>query len=168
MVIIFSRRNSRFLKEIANILCNFGCGYIDDRKIVLKENCFSVIAEYNKTNIDFIKGVVVFCDDTEKFNGQTLPPNAIGVSDGNNRNALNIFKNNKTAAISCGMNPKNTITLSSIENGKIFISLQRTIIDINGNKIEPGEYKMDYNNSYDPFSYLISLAVLLVMDKYTQ
>ena len=60
------------------------------------------------------------------------------------------------------MNSKNTITLSSIIDNELLASLQRSIYDINGKKLEPAEFKIKLNKNYSPFSVMASLAVLLL------
>ena len=60
------------------------------------------------------------------------------------------------------MGAKNTITLSSINSETLLTTLQRTVTDINGNEIEPEEFKIKLKKEYLPFSVMASVAVMLL------
>ena len=64
--------------------------------------------------------------------------------------------------ITCGMNPKNTVTLSSLTAASALVSLQRTVTDIFGYEAEPGEFRIKLNRGYSPFAVTASAAVFLL------
>ena len=163
MVIIFSNRKSKTEQEIIEILKQFGATYISDNNIYYQDSSFTIISAYKNTKLNIKKGIALFLDDTKKFENQILPINIIGICEENNKQALEIFYKNKIPAICCGMNAKNTITLSSLNNDDILISLQRTITQLNGNIIEPAELKINLKKQYQPFSVMASIAVLLLL-----
>lgn len=163
MVILFSGRKSSTEKEIIDILTSYGANYISDKKINLSGKNFTIISEYKKTDMSLKNGIAVFIDDTERFNGQTFPKGIIGICENHNQKALNIFKDNLVPVISCGMSPKSTITISSINDDSLLAALQRTIVDFNGFEIEPLEIKINLTKAYNPFSVMASAAVLLLM-----
>ena len=112
MVIIFSGRKSETEKEIIEILSSNGGDYISDKTILKGKGLFTVISEYKKTDLKIEKGIALILDDTERFKGQSFPFGVIGICEENNKSALGLFKKSKIPVISCGMNPKNTITFS--------------------------------------------------------
>ena len=64
--------------------------------------------------------------------------------------------------ITCGMNPKSTVTLSSLTSSSALVSLQRTVTDIFGNDTEPCELGIKLNRGRSPFAVTASAAVLLL------
>lgn len=162
MVIIFSGRKSAVEKEIISILTKYGANYISDKMISADAGKFTIISEYKKTDIKLKKGIAVFIDDTDRFNDQIFPEGIIGICGDSNTKALELFKKSNIPVISCGMNCKNTVTLSSLNSSTLLATLQRTVIDNYGNEVDPGEFKIKLTKNYEPFSVMASAAVLLV------
>lgn len=162
MVLLFSSRKSKTEKEIIEILKSYGGAHISDREIVENNNTFTIVSFYKVSELNINGGVAVFCDDTEKFLPQTLPQNIIGICEDNNKTALSVFQKNGVSVISCGMNSKNTITISSLGNNQLFATLQRSVTDNSGSDVEPAEFKIKLKNQYQPFSVMASVAVLLL------
>ena len=162
MVLLFSDRKSKIEKEIIEILSSYGGNYISDKKVLETDGSFTIISCYKNTELSVNKGIAVFCDSSERFKEQRLPDNTVGICEDGNTLALSVFKKNKIPVIVCGMNSKNTITLSSLNSDTLFAALQRTVTDNNGKLIEPEEYKIQLSKSYEPFSVMASISVLLL------
>lgn len=162
MVILFSGRKSKTEKEIIEILETYGANYISDKSVSENSGNFTIISTYKKTDIKLEKGIAVFIDDTDRFEKQTFPIGIIGICEDTNTVALEKFKKSGIAVISCGMNLKNTITLSSINDNGLFAVLQRTVTDNSGKTIDPCEFKIKLNKEYSPFAIMASVAVLLI------
>lgn len=162
MVILFAGRKSRTEKEIIEILKKHGATYISDKFVSENSGSFTIISTYKKTEIALSKGIAVFIDETERFESQTLPIGIVGICEDTNQKALEIFKNNNIAVISCGMNLKNTVTLSSINSGDLLATLQRSLTDSSGKIIDPSEFKIRLTKEYSPFAIMASLSVLLL------
>lgn len=162
MVILFAERKSKTEKEIIEILTLFGASYISDKTICSLEGDFTVVSEYKNIDLKLNRGIVVICDTTDRFQNQILPSGIIGICEDINTKALALFFKNHTPVISCGMNGKNTVTLSSLDNNLPLVSLQRRICDLNGRIIDPAEFKIALKNSYSPFSITASLAILIL------
>ena len=162
MVILFSGRKDRFEREIIEILTKYGAFYISDKSVLENKNTFTIISAYKKTNINLTHGIAVFTENSERFVSQELPIGIIGVCEDKNKTALEIFKKNGIAVITCGVNSKNSITVSSINCNSLLTTLQRTVTDNKGRKIEAGEYKIKLNKEYSHFSVMASVAVLLL------
>ena len=163
MVILFSDRNSKSQKEIIKILNACGADFITDKAVYSTGNFFEVLSLHKAIDLKLKKGIVIFADESNKFKEQTIPQGTIGICDIFNENALGIFKKNKTPVIGCGINQKSTITLSSINNDCVIATLQRTVCDIYGRKILPGDYKIKLNSNYSHFSVMCCFAVITAM-----
>lgn len=162
MVLLFADRKSVYEKEIIEILKNYGGNYISDKTVFSGKNKFTLISRYKSAEIDSYQGVAVFCDNTEKFANQILPCGFIGICEDSNKNALENFKRNNIPVICCGMNSKNTVTISSINSNTLFASLQRTVQNCELKDIEPTEFKIKLKKHYKPFSVMACVAVLLL------
>lgn len=79
-----------------------------------------------------------------------------------NRSALRILGNRHRHAIICGMYARDTITLSSYDRDCALVALQRTVLSLNGEEIEPREIKVRLKQSMPSADIpLITAAMLL-------
>lgn len=63
--------------------------------------------------------------------------------------------------ITCGINEKNTITLASLDVDRITVSIQREIVGIKNNKIEPQDYSVSISqNEKDAFPLIIAAGII--------
>lgn len=118
MIIIFADKKTKCGTEISDILY---------RCIPKRQTDFDIVTEYSE-NIDF-------------------PPGSIGVCEDSNSEALKSLMKNCVPVISCGMNGKNTVTLSSVGGSAALVSLQRTVTDIYGRDREPAEFRIRLTHS---------------------
>ena len=162
LVILLGGRKSKYEKEIIKILKKHGASYYSDKIINHPGGKFSCISIYKPTLITAEKAIAVFTEKTQKFAKQLFPIGIIGICEDQNKEALDSFKNNNNAVITCGANNKNTVTVSSFNNDSFLITLQRTVIDINGKKIEPCEFKIKITEKFMPYSILAGAAVLIL------
>lgn len=162
MVILFSDRKNKTEKEIIEILKSYNADYISDKNIHIGNGKLTIISEYKVTDLEIKKGVAVFISETERFKNQKLPDGVIGICEDCNKQALKIFSDNKISVITCGMNAKNTITLSSINSDTLLATLQRSFTDNSENEIYPEELKIKIKKQYMPFSVMVCLAILLL------
>jgi hypothetical protein len=162
LVVLLSKRKSKCEREIIEILKNYGANHISDKFITENENTFTVISIYKKTDIILNRGIAVFTEKSIRLKHQSLPIGVIGICEDNNEIALETYKQNHNAVITCGTGNKNTITISSISNNTIFLTIQRTIINQNGKKYEPCEIKIELSKSYTPFSVMAAATILIL------
>lgn len=123
------------------------------RKNEIKEILSSLNISYNLTDKMDTKGIVIFRDNADRI---------VGICEDCNKTALKLFSNSDITVITCGMNSKNTITCSSINGETYLISLQRNILNLKGEEIEPQEFKIKLKKKYLPYSVMASLAVILL------
>ncbi len=163
MVMLFSNRKSKLKNEIIEILTAHGADIISDNFVLTVGGCFTVINFFKVPEIKIKKGIAVIVDDTKKFEPLKLSKNVMGISYENNKNAIRIFEKNGNYTVTCGNNAKNTLTISSINNKSYILSLQRELIDINGNKIYSQDYKCYFENKYSNEAILITTAILSLL-----
>lgn len=162
MVILFSKRKSRIEKEIIEILTSLGGDYISDKTVQSNNGFFTVVSEYKKTDLKLKDGIAVILDNSKRFDTQIFHQGIIGICEDINHKAFELFQKSNIPVISCGMNSKSTITLSSINDDTALVSLQRIISDMNGKEIEPFEFTIKLNKKYNPFSVIASAVILLM------
>ena len=114
-----------------------------ESEIMAELNGFEAISLIGKTDININKGVVIIADQNKRLKNVKLSKSLTGICSDENLTALNIFKKNCLPIITCGMGSKNTVTVSSISEKSLMLSLQRNIRDINGKVIEPLEIKAE-------------------------
>lgn len=79
-----------------------------------------------------------------------------------NRSALRTLGSRHRHAIICGMYSRDTITLSSYDRDCALVALQRTVLSLNGDEIEPREIKVHLKQSMPSADIpLITAAMLL-------
>ena len=161
MVILLSNRKSKRERELVKILEKYGGNFISDKFLIENNGSFTIVSIYKKTEISLNKGIAVFLEKSIRFKEQKFPIGIIGVCEEDNKSAFETFKKNKNAVITCGINNKNTITLSSISENTLLATLQRSIYDINGNLLEPCEFKIRLTEKFSPFSVISSVIILL-------
>lgn len=162
LIILFSLRKSKFEKEIIEILKNYGADHISDKNISIKNNTITVISVYKNLEINFKNAVVIYTEKAIRFSKQIFPIGTIGVCDECNKNALESFKKSNNVVITCGNNNKNTVTISSITKENVMVTLQRTLIGIDGNIIEPGEFKISLTKNYSAYAIMSATIALLL------
>lgn len=162
MVLLFSGKKSQIAEEISEILTNCGGMQITPKGIRGNRELFYAVSINKPCEIELGFGVAVFCDECKGFSNQILPSGIIGICEENNSNALKLLKKCRNPTVTCGMNNKNTVTVSSHQKDEIIAAIQRNITDLKGNLIEPCEFKMSLKKEYSPFSVLAAITVLLL------
>ena len=162
MVVLFSERKNKIEREIIEILIKHSGDYISDKEVFSRGGKFTVISEYKRADIKMINGIAIIIDETSRFEGQIFKEGTIGICESTNKSALTIFEKSKIPIISCGNNPKNTITFSSINDDSVLLSLQRNITSFDGEEIFPCELNIKLTKKYQPFSIMASTTALLL------
>ncbi len=162
MVILFSGRRNRYEKEIVEILKGVGANYISDKTVYGYSENLTIISIYKNIELNLKKGIAVVLDDTERFKDQKFPKGIIGICEDCNKTALSLFAKDNISVVTCGLNAKNTVTFSSIDNNSFVVAVQRTLTDLFGKEIEPTEYTVKIKRKYNDFSIMVSVTILLL------
>ncbi len=162
VIVLFSKRYSRLKKEILGILENYGFAVADNNYITGAVGCRdTVVCRSGRTDLKIGKSVVIFVDDTPFF-GQSVPDEAVTVIESTNTPVLRVLLNSGSSVVNCGMLKTDTLTLSSIGDTGVMVSLQRKIKNISGVTVEPQEYFFPAQKDYLPEAVMISAAVLIL------
>ena len=162
MVIMLSDKENNLDRQIAEILSRKGADVVLDNIISDKQGAFTVVNHHKLSDIATKKGIIIVTDSIDNLKSQHLPEGVVGICSEDNLNARKFFKANNTPVITCGRGSKNTLTVSSISEESMLLSLQRNIEDIKGRQIEPCEIKVNILKNEDIFSVLAATAVLLM------
>lgn len=76
--------------------------------------------------------------------------------------AISTLQSQKAYVVTYGLNSKATLTASSIEKNQIVLCLQRTIVDVDGNEIEPQEFSVSLLDDYDPELVMLIMAISII------
>jgi len=162
VVFVLTDKENKEEKEITEILSELGAAIVSDNGIFEKASDFTAVFLRNATQIVAERGIVIATDSLKNFKNQHFPKGFIGVCAENNKSALKLFKKNNLSVITCGTGTKNTLSVSSIDEGSMLLCLQRSITDINGDITEPCEIKINSKKQRNLFSLLAAVCVLIV------
>ena len=107
------------------------------------------------------KGLAIITGNIAEKERTPLPHGWTGICEDENRNALYYFQKSGISVITCGMNPKSTVTLSSLREEGLLLSVQRSFSDLDGNTVEPSEYQIKVSQPIPTFIAAAVTAALL-------
>lgn len=67
------------------------------------------------------------------------------------------------SAVSYGTSPKDTITISSVEEEKLCLAIQRELVTVNGGVVERQELVLPFHPELPPLPYLAAVGTLLLL-----
>ena len=114
------------------------------------------------SNLKNSVGIAVFKKSFLPKEPVILPANWIAVIDSNHDKLKEQFCKTGQIVVTCGTKATDTFSISSLDENQASISLQRTLIAINGTFIEPCEITMHITKPYHPNKILPVAAVLLL------
>lgn len=109
-----------------------------------------------------VSGVLVFDGGFKSGGSFELSERLIPVLDSDNKKALSRLKEAGRVAITCGTGSRDTLSIASISESRATVSLQRELIDIYGNKIEPRDIIVTFKNRMEVYPLLAVSAALLL------
>ena len=109
-----------------------------------------------------ITGVLVFDDGFKSGGSFELSETLIPVLDSDNKKALSRLKEAGRVAITCGTGSRDTLSIASISESRATVSLQRELIDIYGNRVEPRDIIVTFENRMEVYPLLATCAALLL------
>lgn len=124
-----------------------------------------MILDYHSCDMDMFKsnkGIFVFKNAVEIKENIKIPDNFTAILPAYNSNAAAILQKINVFAITCGTSPRDTVSMSSFENLKSVVSLQRSIKNINGNIVEPHEFIVNLKRKTGLYPLLAASTVLLL------
>jgi hypothetical protein len=110
------------------------------------------------------KYIIVYCGKPDK----DISGGFAAIVEESNNEAAAQLASCGLPAISCGINEKNTVTISSNDLDKIQVCLQRSVTGLNGQTIEPGEFVFE-SGKETGYTFLAAATIfLLVNGQYLQ
>lgn len=97
-----------------------------------------------------------------------IPKGFIAVFSDINLDAISKLEKLDIPAVSCGMSSKDTISVSSIDDYSVMISIQREILLFSGEKIEPHDFCVFLKEKLDIYPLLVASLTLILSDVSTQ
>ena len=161
MVFLFSDSQSAEQREITEILRRHGADVISGSEATFHHAPFLLVCVSAPLKLEADNGIAIFTSDCDGFRDQQLPGRLSGVCEADNKTALAVFKRNQNPVITCGMDPRNALTLSGVWEYAVSVGLQRALPDPNGAELSPAEYPIRLTKPYTPFAVLASTAALL-------
>ena len=89
--------------------------------------------------------------------------NAVAIVNSANPQLLAAVSSTGLPVITCGLSPKDSVTLSSIDNDQIVVSVQRAILCTNGSIAEPQEIPFTLSAPIDHFAFMALTAILILL-----
>lgn len=151
--------NLIFSKTLCRLLFKFGGALLLSDKAVadysLKDNDFTVFETEALPEILFDSGIVIFKENPQFF----ALPHAERLF------YISNFNEGSPNTFVCSMSKDSDLTVSSVQDGKIMISLLREKASATGKKIEPCEIAVLTEESFDSYPLLCFVAILLISGK---
>lgn len=129
---------------------------------LLEPNTFRICDTDYLEDVGDPRTIVIF---KQSFCGQNAAGSLRGctaVAGSENREALMYLKDQSVRTIACGLSERDTVTLASSTADSAVIGLQREILTLDDEPVEPSEYPVRFRNPPDEFPLLCLGAVLLL------
>ena len=122
-----------------------------------------LVAEYStRVNIAKGSGVVVLLGEIGDNCIFDIPNNFKGVVYSGDKKGLQLLQKHGITTLTCGMCESDTLILSSISESTASVCLQRKIITVKGDIIEPREYPIRLKNKITDYALLAAVGILLL------
>ncbi len=165
-VVLFGITGGYIADEIKRVLEHYGIIAISGSNIyeVEPEPKFLLVECSTRAKIDAGSGIIVMIGEIADSCRLAIPNEYKGVVYSSDKGALKILMNNNIQTIVCGMSEESTLILSSIGENTASVCLQRRIITLGGNTVEPAEYPVKLKNKITDYALLAAFAILLLSD----
>ncbi len=104
--------------------------------------------------------LVVFKEKATDFEGMPPPFCGMAVVGSDNPAAIEFLAQARQPAITCGLSPRDTITLTSMTDTGAVVAIQRSILSLDGRASEPGELPVRLSAPTDSYAIMCAAAVL--------
>lgn len=151
-------------RDIGRVLaaCGGVCRYTGDR-LILPEDCrFLFLSGDRQLELRADSGICILAPEQRMPVKWQVPPGFVAVAHSADRTALRLLERQGAPAVACGMSAADTVTLSSIREGGAVVTLQRSLCDLSGRWLEPGDYPVKLAFPISDYGLLAGLAALLL------
>ena len=123
---------------------------------------FLCLTHIPKKDLDL--DVAVFCNTPASLRPLKLRKNTVAVCDSEDKTAIDMLAKNKIPAITAGMSGFDTVTLSSITEREVTVSLLRPVTTLSGTVTEPCDFTVALTKPYSCRTVLICCATLVLLN----
>ena len=128
-----------------------------------------LILETDKlSNIELSDAIIVFDENCMPSQELRINGNCICLAASDNHNLLKILSGSHAKVITCGMSPKDTFTYSSKGEASIAVSLQRELLTLQGQSVEPLELVLSCPGEANSYALLFYVAILILLGIVTE
>ncbi len=113
-------------------------------------------------DIELDKGILLFKNSFDSRGQACVPSGFSCVPETKNLHAAAMLQGTDAAAITCGTSPKDTISIAGLDESNAALSLQRSIITVDGTVLEPHDFTVKLVSKLGPHRILAVCAVLLI------
>lgn len=112
--------------------------------------------------ISMPRGILVLKDKLSTSSSAEVPDNFVCVIGSGNQQAAQILCRSRAAVVTCGTGMTDTLSLAGIDSSCACVSLQRNLITLQGNVLEPLDFSVNLLQQRTPQQILFVSAVLLL------
>ncbi len=112
--------------------------------------------------IELENGILLFKNSFDSSDQICVPGGFSCVLEAKNLHAAAMLQGTDAAAITCGTSPKDTISIAGLDETNAALSLQRSIITVEGSILEPHDFTVTLSSELGPHRILAVCAVLLI------
>ncbi|WP_416201135.1 MAG: hypothetical protein ACFWUD_02355 [Thermocaproicibacter melissae] len=123
---------------------------------------FCLLESVEVPKITLPRGILVLKDKLSATACAEVPDNFVCVIGSGNKQAAQMLCRSKAAVVTCGTGMTDTLSLAGIDSSSACVSLQRNLITLQGNLIEPLDFSVNLSQQRTPQQILFVSAVLLL------
>ena len=112
--------------------------------------------------IEINNGIILFKNSFDSPEQIKIPSGFLCILEMKNIHAAEMLNSTGTAAITCGTNSKDTLSIAGLNETSAALSLQRNIITVDGSILEPHDFTVKLLSKLSPSRILAVCAVLLI------
>lgn len=113
-------------------------------------------------DIELEQGILLFKNSFDSHDQIRVPSGFSCVLESKNMHAAAMLQGTDAAAITCGTSPKDTISIAGLDESNAALSLQRSIITVEGSVLEPHDFTVKLVSELGPHRILAVCAILLI------
>ena len=107
-------------------------------------------------------GIILFKNSIRRQQYAEIPGDFLCVLEAKNTNAAALLKNAGASAVTCGTSTKDTLSVAALDGSAAVLSLQRSILTLAGEIVEPHDFSVKCSEERSPHQLLSVSAVLLL------
>jgi len=165
-IIVYGSGQSKLISQkIALALSGFGCvEYMSDNFIKTNGESFDfLICDTETLNCTDYENTIFILKNSFKINPPpSLTKNSTVIFDGTNMRAAAYVKSCYCRTLDCGTSTHNTISIAGLNTDRAAVSIQRTVITLKGEKIEPMDITIKLKEPLPPYITSAITASLLI------